>query len=330
MSAQPQPRPVRETETAQVDEANTMGRSPVVLIHGARTAGRQQGLSVATKLLRILGAFSVDRPRLRASDVHRRSGLPYSTVYRLLNELVSHGVLEHQPDGTYTVGIRLWEVAAVNPELRSLRRWALPRMYELCSAFRCSVYLDVPVGVEALCLEELSAVDDDDTRRHGPGSRFPLDSTTGGQILLFHAGPEVVETYLAAPSAARGSADRLRQALAYIGRTGVAVDASDRISVAAPVFDRGWRDRGRAGRRRFRAGSPAPLGGCRQVSRRGAVGRDRTVRHATTWSARPARGTTRASDTGISRCCRVAAGGRSRAGRRPAHGLVARCPGRRR
>ena len=68
-------------------------------------------------------------------------------------------------------------------------------------------------------------------------SAFPLDSTTGGHILLFHAAPEVVETYLAAPSAARGSADRLRQALAYIGRTGVAVDASDRISVAAPVFD---------------------------------------------------------------------------------------------
>ena len=243
MSAQPQPRPVQWTETAQVDEANAMGRSPVVSINDARTAtsvaGPQQGLSVATKLLRILGAFSVDRPRLRASDVHRRSGLPFSTVYRLLNELVSHGVLEHQPDGTYTVGIRLWEVAAVNPELRSLRRWALPRMYELSSAFRCSVYLDVPVGVEALCLEELSAVDDDDTRRHGPGSRFPLDSTTGGHILLFHAAPEVVETYLAAPSAARGSADRLRQALAYIGRTGVAVDAADRISVAAPVFDQG-------------------------------------------------------------------------------------------
>jgi DNA-binding IclR family transcriptional regulator len=233
---------VRGTETAQVDEANAMGRSPVVFIHGASTATSaarpQQGLSVATKLLRILGAFSVDRPRLRASDVHRRSGLPFATVYRLLNELVSHGILEHQPDGTYTVGIRLWEVAAVNPELRSLRRWALPRMYELCSSFRYSVYLDVPVGIEALCLEELSAVDDD-TRRHGPGSRFPLDSTTGGHVLLFHAGPEVAETYLAAPSAARGSADRLRQALAYIGRTGVAVDASDRISVAAPVFDQG-------------------------------------------------------------------------------------------
>jgi DNA-binding IclR family transcriptional regulator len=201
----------------------------------------QHGLSVATKIFRILGAFSADRPRLRASEVCRRSGLPFSTVHRLLTELVSHEVLEHSPDGTYSVGIRLWEFATLNPRLAALRRIAMPCMHDLYSAFGGSVYLDVLVGTEGLRLEELNGVNDD-TSHQRFGTRFPLRATTGGHVLLAYAGPQALEACLAASLAGdihNGvvSSLGLRRALADVRRSGVAVsESATYLSVATPVF----------------------------------------------------------------------------------------------
>src|SRR3954454_1122460 len=159
----------------------------------------QHGLSVTTKLLHILGAFSSDHPRLRASEVCRRSGLPFSTVHRLLTELVTHGVLEHCPDGRYAVGVRLWEVAALNPELALLRRVATPWMHELYAMSHGGVHLDVRVGAEGLCLDELNGAQAD-AFHHRLGGRFPLRSTAGGHVLLAYAGKQALEECLAAPT----------------------------------------------------------------------------------------------------------------------------------
>jgi DNA-binding IclR family transcriptional regulator len=201
----------------------------------------QHGLSVATKIFRILGAFSADRPRLRASEVCRRSGLPFSTVHRLLTELVGHEVLEHAPDGTYSVGIRLWELATPNPRLAALRRMAMPCMHDLYCAFGGSVYLDIPVGTEGLRVEELNGVDESIARPRF-GTRFPLHATNGGHVLLAYAGPQAVEAYLAASQVHGGhnGADPslgLRRTLADVRRSGVAVSESlTHLGVAAPVF----------------------------------------------------------------------------------------------
>lgn len=206
------------------------------------TGENGHGLSVTTKLFRILGSFTVERPRLRASDVCRRSGLPFSTVHRLLAELVAHGALEHEPDGTYSVGVGLWALAALNPQLSQLRQVALPRMHHLHSTFHGAVHLDVLVEGEGLGLEELTTVHSDPRRRLG--SRFPLHATASGRVLLAHAGREVLDAHLAAPpepDGRDGSATYgLRHALADIRRSGVAVDeTATQVGVAAPVFGPG-------------------------------------------------------------------------------------------
>jgi DNA-binding IclR family transcriptional regulator len=204
------------------------------------TTDQQHGLSVATKLFRILAAFTADHPRLRASEVCRRSGLPFSTVHRILTELVSHGVLDHAPDGTYAVGIRLWEVATLNPQLASLRGVATPWMHELYSMLRCRVCLDVRVGVQGLRVEELNGVGVHSC--HRLGTRFPIRSTVGGHVLLAYAGSQVLEAVLAAPPARPVEDDviyphGLRQGLASIRGSGVAVSESQsHVTVAGPVF----------------------------------------------------------------------------------------------
>src|SRR5919112_1974149 len=103
---------------------------------------RQSGRSVASKLACILAEFNADRVRLRASEVGRRTGLPFSTAHRLLTELVDHGLLDHLPDGTYTTGIKLWQIAAPQPDVSRLRHAALPSMCELQVALRACVRLN--------------------------------------------------------------------------------------------------------------------------------------------------------------------------------------------
>ena len=69
--------------------------------------------------VRILGRVHAPTgPRLRASEVCRRTGLPFSTVHRLLAGAGRlDGVLRRSPDGTYAVGLR--SVAAGGRATRS-------------------------------------------------------------------------------------------------------------------------------------------------------------------------------------------------------------------
>jgi DNA-binding IclR family transcriptional regulator len=190
-------------------------------------AGRsiERGRSVASKLAGILAEFNADRVRLRASEVCRRTGMPFSTVHRLLTELVEQELLEHLPDGTYATGIKLWQIAAPQPDVARLRHAALPAMCDLTVALRSCVRLNVLVGGEGLCVEELCAAHDARTR-HRFGVRFALHTTAGGHVLLAYARPE---PQVPLP---------LARQLVRIRRTGVAVSRTGtHLSVSVPVLD---------------------------------------------------------------------------------------------
>jgi DNA-binding IclR family transcriptional regulator len=182
---------------------------------------------VASKLACILAEFTADRVRLRASDVCRRTGMPFSTVHRLLTELVEQELLEHLLDGTYATGLKLWQIAAQQPDISRLRHAALPAMCNLTVTLRSCVRLNVLVGGEGLCVEELCGPHDADMR-HRFGARFALHTTAGGHVLLAYARPD-----LPVPLP-------LARQLLRIRRTGVAVNStSTHLSASVPVFNDG-------------------------------------------------------------------------------------------
>ncbi|MBN9187142.1 MAG: helix-turn-helix domain-containing protein, partial [Microbacterium sp.] len=45
------------------------------------------------RTMRVLGCFSEDEPAVTAAEIAARTGLPTSTVHRLLADLVGHGLL---------------------------------------------------------------------------------------------------------------------------------------------------------------------------------------------------------------------------------------------
>ena len=73
------------------------------------------GVSVTTRALRVLEAFSPHHRVLGLTDIARRAGLPVSTAHRLVADLAAWGALERADDGRYRIGLRLWEVATLAP-----------------------------------------------------------------------------------------------------------------------------------------------------------------------------------------------------------------------
>ena len=92
---------------------------------------REPGRTVTSKVLAILEAFEKSRGSLSLTDIAERSGLPLSTVHRLVNELADWGFLSRDPHGRYQLGMRLWELAQNTG--RQLRDAARPYIQDLFS-----------------------------------------------------------------------------------------------------------------------------------------------------------------------------------------------------
>lgn len=201
--------------------------------------------SVLTRTVRIVEAFTAERPVLRVTDIAERTGLHLATVSRLVAELVRHGLLVRDPDRRVRIGMRLWELATRASPALSLRDAAMPLLEDLHAVIGQHVQLGVLDGSEVLFLERLSAPGAaiNYTRIAG---RVPLHSSSAGLVLLAHAPRELQEQIITAPmarytAATISSPHQLRRALAEVRRVGHAACAGhihpETLGVSVPVRD---------------------------------------------------------------------------------------------
>jgi DNA-binding IclR family transcriptional regulator len=210
------------------------------------TATRSAGTGpVLARALQILAAFSTDRPTMTLSELSRQTGLPVSTVHRMLGGLVAWGALERGEDGSYRVGLRLWEVGALAPRGQGLRERALPFLEDLSQITRENVQLAVREGTELVFVERIAGTGAVPVLTR-VGGRFALTATGVGLVLLAHAPVEVQEEVLAGPVSRYTPLTvtdpaELRRMLADVRTSGFAVSdrqvTMDALSVAAPVHD---------------------------------------------------------------------------------------------
>lgn len=202
-----------------------------------------QRRSVLRRALRILETFGDAKAGLSLSEISRRSGVPLTTTHRIVRELHEWGALERDDAGSYRVGLRLWEVAALAPRSVGLQRIALPFMQDLYETTRRGVHLAVLEDHEALFVERFVSPENA-SERPRVGGRYPLHATAVGLVLLAHAPVELQEEVLSGPlelytPRTYSSERELRQVLADVRRRGYAL--SDRqinpefLSVAAPI-----------------------------------------------------------------------------------------------
>ncbi|MGN6444826.1 IclR family transcriptional regulator [Amnibacterium sp.] len=211
-----------------------------------RPAGAEVSRTVFGRAFAIIGAFA-DAPDegLTLTGIAQRSGLPMTTTHRLVGRLEDERLLERDGEGRYRVGLRLWELGLLASRPQGLRRAALPVLEDLYEVAHQNVQLMVLDGVEAVVVERLSARDA--IRLAGrTGGRLPIHATSGGVVLLAHAGEDLVERVLQEPlqrftASTISSEAQLRATLALARRQGW-ITLRDHItpgsvSVAAPVRD---------------------------------------------------------------------------------------------
>ena len=199
--------------------------------------------TAAGRVLSVLDAFGPQHRVLSLSDIARRAGLTLPTAHRLVRELVEFGALERDPDGRYSVGLRLLELSALAPRGLELREVAFPYLDDLHQTTRGNVHLGVRDGVEVVYVETMR------TRTRHPisskvGDRWPMHASGMGLVLLAYADPDLQERVLAGPlvrftELTVTDPRELRRRLAQIRRTGVAVARGQitlpNLAVAVPV-----------------------------------------------------------------------------------------------
>lgn len=195
------------------------------------------------RLMAVLEALG-DSPRpLGVSDLARRTGLPKSSVQRLVRAMTSVRMLERR-GSAYCLGLRLFELGQRVPRQRDLRDVARPYMADLREVTRLTinlavlegreiVYLDVVRGPEAPALPTFT------------GGRYLAHATGIGKAILAFSGPGVVEALLSddLPAVADETItdpDLLRAQLAETVDSGVAYDRQESmhgvVCAASPIF----------------------------------------------------------------------------------------------
>jgi len=202
------------------------------------------GEPVLERAVRLLGAFDASGRGLQLAALARRSGLAPSTALRLARQLTGLGLLERSGDGTFTIGIRMLELASRAPRGHGIRSIALPYMEELHRATGHHVLLGVRDGDEAVLVERLSPAGTTDDA-YPVGGRMPLAGTGVGLALLAFAPEDFRTAYTRIerqydPERVPVTPAVLRRHIARIRADGVATitrpSGPAYASVAAPVF----------------------------------------------------------------------------------------------
>ena len=118
------------------------------------------------------------------SEVARNTGLPKSTVSRLLSSLEEERIIERVDGaGRYTIGPGLVHLAGGAAALGTLREVTHPYLRDLAEATGESSGLTVPDGNTALYLDHVSS-DGSVRTRDWTGMRFPYHTIAPGLALM--------------------------------------------------------------------------------------------------------------------------------------------------
>jgi IclR family transcriptional regulator, KDG regulon repressor len=187
-----------EAMTWNHDRAPATAKAPSTAADAAGRAAR----TAVDKAFELLAALPVGGTTAGITELSRRLALPKSTVYRLLQALERHGVVD-RVENRYRLGCRLHELGTHVYEAQpgTIHEAVAPAMIHLQQKCRETVHLGVLCDGEVILLGRLHGL------RSTPsgvliGSRFPAHSSALGKAMLAHSLDEV-ERLLSGPLTSR-------------------------------------------------------------------------------------------------------------------------------
>jgi DNA-binding IclR family transcriptional regulator len=197
--------------------------------------------SMIDRVARILSAFN-GPAKLTLAQVVAQTGLPRTSVYRILEHLVKIRWLCRE-EGSYRLGLGVLELGGLAVHQNQLRGVALPHLHELHRATGMVVHLAVLDGPEIVYLDKIGG----SFGIRVPsriGGRQAAHCTAAGKALLAFAGEQAAHDALAAiPHGRTGrsitSEPHLQQELCRVRERRVAFDREESAPgigcVASPI-----------------------------------------------------------------------------------------------
>lgn len=152
--------------------------------------------SILTKAFDLLRSFNPYERVMTLSELSRASGLPKSTVHRLLARLVELGAVEHHRSG-YKIGLGLLQLGAGTPA-GYMRDLGLPHLGQLHRWSGATVHFAVLRQFDVVYLEKLSAPGSPASIT-SIGGRLPAHCTAIGKALLAHENFDDLADFLPHP-----------------------------------------------------------------------------------------------------------------------------------
>ena len=194
----------------------------------------------------ILKCFNLDEYRLNLTAIAEAIDLPVTTTLRIVNTLVSLGMLKKHNDRSYSLGNEVYLMGAVARAHFRPQQIAYPYMKELRDDTKEAVSL---YGMESECRVCYEHVPSLLTMRCvvRVGDRFPLWAGAGGKVMLAYADKDVIDREVAKAKPITENTivdrDRFYDELAEIRRCDYAVSRGERedgiLALAVPIFNRG-------------------------------------------------------------------------------------------
>jgi DNA-binding IclR family transcriptional regulator len=146
------------------------------------------------RAIAVLCAFSRETPWLGVTELAEKLDLTKSSVHRVLQVLVAHGLVAQDPvRRNYSLGYRILALAQAVPGEADLRHICQPHMRTLLVATQETISLYAAAGDVRVCLEELESPQML-RMSAGVGRCFPLDRGSASYALLID-GPDAGEAW---------------------------------------------------------------------------------------------------------------------------------------
>ena len=208
-------------------------------------ANSPSGESVIHRLVRIISAFDAAHTAMPVATLARRTGLPLTTTYRLVDELLEEGLLERDPRGKVRIGVRMWELVSRSSTMLGLREAAFPFCEDVHAVVQHHTTLGILDQDEVLYIERLSARSSAVNIAKIAG-RLPIHASSSGLVLLAYSPKEYQDRIMARPLTKYTDSTitdpaLMRQHLAEIRQHGYAamrgIIVPESSGIAVPVFN---------------------------------------------------------------------------------------------
>lgn len=190
-------------------------------------------VGIVDRAASILECFSRTTPEMSLPQIAARLKLPKATAFRILTNLVHHGLLEHNaPANLYTLGFGTLRIADTLLQSLEIRTCARPLMRSIREAVNESVVLSVRDADDRYNIDSVES-----THAIGQtqqiGVPIPLYAGAASRVLLAAMPDDAIASYLARVKRSAFStstmtdAGRLWEEIAHIRRRGFAISSGE-------------------------------------------------------------------------------------------------------